>query len=448
MLCVTLAGALAAPAGCGGDSNNPGGGGGASAGGADAHSGNGGVSPSAGRGGAARGGAGGTPAGAGGSAQNVAGSSAGTNLGGESNTLAGSDGNGASGAAGAGDDLPGCLDASTYSNLFTIADPAFCVVAVYDAPEAIGPRVLPSWGRHAGPLTFLVDATGGGVTFERWSAPAGATGTLTKQETHVDALLPADTHAGFHALDLPFFGWTALNLFGPGATSKGQIVATKGTSVVQRYALNEPDDFAGVADGDNGRLLYLAQSAIGNPLGNVNGLYQADACVLPTPDLGVGTGCALPGPISGWGDEPGALAIDQQGNAFAINLVFNKKSQLGFGYAAPLVKRGAAPLTGAALFNIAGYTRTAAALTPHGSTPGTLVFQPTNATSSANLDVVAQSYTVTSVVVPGSATPNAFLTLTTPNTALALMADNQDRLWVGVSAATSTTYVVVARKAQ
>jgi hypothetical protein len=396
-------------------------------------------------GGASNGGAAGARAGAGagGAPQNVAGSGAGgadAGAGGESGAPA--DG----GAAGAGETVTSCLAATSFASVFTIADPAFCAVAVYSVAETFG-RGLPSWGRHGGPLTFKVDATGGGITFERWALPTGATGSLTKQETHVDALLPDDSFIGERAVDLPFFDWTAISLTGPGVTTKGQIVATKGTSVVQRFALNDAGDFAGVASGEDGRLLYLAESAIGNPLGTVNGFYQADACILPTPDLGAGTGCAAPGPIAGWGDSPGAMAVDHQGNAFAINLSFGPKTQQARGYAASLVQRGAPPSEGATLFTVAGYTQTLAALTPHGVAPGTLVFQPLNATSGVALDVLAQTYTVTAVVVPGSAAPTTFLTLTTPNSLLTLMADSQDRLWVGTTGAASTTFVVLARKA-
>ena len=54
-------------------------------------------------------------------------------------------------------------------------------------------------------------ATGTGVTLERWTAPTGTTGTMTVQTTPVAAALPAGNFLGAQALDLPFFGWTAIS---------------------------------------------------------------------------------------------------------------------------------------------------------------------------------------------------------------------------------------------
>ena len=73
----------------------------------------------------------------------------------------------------------GCVDASTYADLFTISDTSFCAVAVYTADEPLGFQV-PTWGTHKGPLWSVPDTTGGGewnAVRDRRARPSSQAGT-------------------------------------------------------------------------------------------------------------------------------------------------------------------------------------------------------------------------------------------------------------------------------
>ena len=130
--------------------------------------------------------------------------------------VAGGGGKAAGGAGGpslGGAGGQACLDPSMFASDFAIADSSFCAVALYTAPESIAYQV-PTWGAHGGPLV-VQPATGTGVSLERWTAPTGTTGAMTVQTTAVAAALPAGTFIGAQALDLPFFGWTAISWTNP-----------------------------------------------------------------------------------------------------------------------------------------------------------------------------------------------------------------------------------------
>jgi hypothetical protein len=352
---------------------------------------------------------------------------------------------GATGTGGGGGGGTTCLDGTSFASLFTIADPAFCAVAVYTADESIGYQA-PTWGTHGGPLWFVADASGG-VTLERWTPPAGATGKLTKQTTHVDTMIPTGAFAGAQAVDLPFFGWTALAWTGAAPSTQGDVIMIKGGAVDRTFAVNGTYGLAGVGTATSGRLLTTALSPVGAAATDLNGFYGADACSSPTPDLGAGTGCGAPAEIAAWGDASGPVAVDHAGNAFVVLASFGMGTQEARGFASAGVAKGGAPEAGATLFTLPGFGSALAALAPSGSQPGLLVFQPFDGTTFAPLDVVAQAYTAGAAVAAQGA-PTKLLTVPTDATAgLSFLGDAQDRLWVAsVTSDTSTTFVVLERK--
>ena len=451
--CVAFAPVIVA--GCGGGSDNagsPGAGASGGGGGAGAFGAKGGAG---GEGGAvAKGGAsGGGTAGGSGSAGNGTSGASGKGTGGAAaGGSAGGAGKGASGNGGStggnggggmgmGGSAPACLDPSTYSGTFTIVDSELCAVAVYQADEALGFQA-PSWGKHQGPLTVVADA-GGGVTLTRWKAPATAIGTLTKQTTHVSAAVPAGAFVGAKANDLPFFGWTAISWTAQ-TPPTGAIVTIAGSSVAQSYATNTPYSVWGISGGNmEGRLLHTGLSALGAN-GTANGLYQADACATPKQDLGAGQGCGAPALVAAWGDDPGPIGLDEQGNAFVVQGSVASGTQEARAFSASEIARGAPPTKGTKLFTVPGYAGGLAAIAPTAVKPGIVVFQPFDATTFDALDVIAQRYSVAAGVV-ATGTPTTLLKVTQGKTGLAVMRDDTGRLWVAAPAMSATTYVVLAR---
>ncbi len=397
-----------------------GGAGGQSLGGAGGHA-------SAGAGGQPAGGAGGQPlGGAGGHAAGGAGGQPAGGVGGQS----------LGGATGA------CLDPSMFSSAFAIADASFCAVAVYTAPEALDYQV-PTWGSHGGPLV-VQPGTGTGVTLERWTAPTGTTGTMTVQTTPVAAALPASTFLGAQALDLPFFGWTAISWTNPFPNSTGQFEMIASGAVATSYTVNGPYGVATVAAASSlGRLLYTGLSPLGAPTTKVSGLYAADACSSPAQALGTGTDCSASALVDAWGDSTGSVVTDSNGDVFAVLPTIAAQTQEARGFLASSVARGATATAGVPLFTMAGSSVALAALAPSAANPGLVIFQPADV-SYTPLDVVDQKFTTTSsLAVVG--TPTKLLTVTAGQ-GLSFLVDGTQRLWVAVSGTSSTTYVVLARQ--
>lgn len=453
-------------AACGGSSSPPGGtggGGGAAGGGGKAGAAAGTTGEGGGAGGQSLGGAGGQPAGGaggqllGGAGGQPAGGAGGQSAGGAGGQPAGgaaghaSAGAGGQPAGGAGGQSLGgaagsCLDPSTFSSAFTIADASFCAVAVYTASESIGYQA-PTWGSHGGPLVVQAAATGTGVTLERWTAPAGSTGAMTVQTTPVAAGLPASTFIGAQALDLPFFGWTAISWTNPFPDSTGQFEMIASGAIATSYTVNGPYGAAAVpAASSLGRLLYTGLSPLGMPTTSVPGLYAADACSSPAQALGTGTGCSASALVATWGDSAGPVATDSDGDVFAVMTSLATSTQEARGFLASSVARGSAATTGATLFSMPGFAGSLAALAPSAGKPGLVLFQPFDSATFAPLGVVQQKFTTTSgLAAMGVSSP--LLTVPSGQTqGLSFLVDGSQRLWVAVSGTSSTKYVVLARQ--
>ena len=443
-------------AACGSSTSPPGGTGGVAGGGGNAGaaagtigqggggaggqpSGGAGGQPTGGVGGQSLGGAGGQPsAGAGGQSLGGAGGHASGGAGGQ--PLGGAGGQSLGGATGA------CLDPSMFSSAFAIADSTFCAVALYTAPESIGFQA-PTWGSHGGPLVVVQPPTGTGVTLERWSAPTGATGTMTVQTTQVASALPADTYLGSQAIDLPFFGWTAIAWSGPSPLITGQFEMIANGAVATSYTADGPYSAAGVpAPSSLGRFLFAALSPLGMPTTSMNGLYAADACSSPAEALGTGDGCTASSLVAAWGESSGPVTTDSNGDVFAVLSSFTTSTQEARGFLASSVARGAAATPGVSLFTVAGYSGSLAALTPTATVPGLVVFQQIDSTTNDPVDVIEQKFTISSGLA-AMGTPTKLLTLASGQTqGFSFLVDGSQHLWVAVSGTSSTTYVVLARQ--
>ncbi|HXU61848.1 MAG TPA: hypothetical protein VN962_09125 [Polyangia bacterium] len=349
----------------------------------------------------------------------------------------------AAGGAG-GQALAPCLDPSAFASSFTIADPAFCAVALYTAPESLGSQA-PTWGSHGGPLVVQT-ATGTDVTLERWTAPAGNTGALTVQTTPIASAVPAGAYLGVQALDLPFFGWTAISWINPFPMTTGKFEMIANGTIATSYDVNGPFSVIAVpADASLGRLIYTGLSPLGTATTNMNGLYAADACSSPSPALGAGTGCAAPSLIAAWDEYSGPVAADSDGDVFAVMTSYTNGNQEARGFLASAVARGSGATAGTTLFTLPGYAASLAALSPSGTAPGLVVFQPVDSTSNHALDVIEQKFTTSNSALAVMGTPTTFLTVASTH-GLSFLVDGAQRLWVAASDTSSTTYVVLARK--
>jgi hypothetical protein len=393
-----------------------------------------------GAGGQSLGGAGGRSlGGAGGHSSGGAGGQSVGGAGGHASAGAGGQPAGGAGGQSLGGATGACLDPSSFSSSFTIADSSFCAVALYTAPESIGYQA-PTWGSHGGPLV-VQQGTGTGVTLERWTAPAATTGTMTVQTTPVASAVPTGNFLGAQALDLPFFGWTAISWTATDFTGQFEMIASG--AIATTYTANGPYGVGAVpAASSLGRFLYSGLSPLGTPTTSTNGLYAADACSSPAEALGAGTGCTASSLVSAWGDSSGPVATDSNGDVFAVMTSFTGPQEAR-GFLASSIARGAAARAGVSLFTMDGFSGSLAALSPSASDPGLVIFQPEDS-SYTPLDVIQQKFTTGSSLA-ATGTPTKLLTVPSGQ-ALSFLVDGSQRLWVAVSGTSSTTYVVLARQ--
>jgi hypothetical protein len=358
----------------------------------------------------------------------------------------GSTASGTGGSGGSGGSAPTCLEPSAFADVLTVHDAALCAIARYDASEPLG-YSPPSWGSHGGPLTLRV-AMDNTFNLVRWTAPAGASGALTKQEAHVDAKLPMTAFLGGQAVDVPFFGWTALTWTGAFPDLAGELLLVKGSAVDKRYPTYGAYAYAGVpAMNSQGRVLLTGLSPVGDAKEGSNGLYAADSCgTAAQPSLlpDVDATCKAPIAVAAWGDSSGPVAVDHDGNAFVVMSSFDG-TQEARGFDAASIARGAAPAVGVTLFKIPGYGSNVAALAPKAAAPGLVAYQPSNGTTFLPEDVIEQPYTVTGGKLAAVGAPKLLLKPATANAFIYVMVDDQDRLWAGVDTAAGATYVVLAR---
>ena len=269
---------------------------------------------------------------------------------------------------------------------------------------------------------------------------------MTVQTTPVASALPAGTFLGAQAIDLPFFGWTAISWTNPFPDSTGKFEMIASGAIATTYDVNGPFGVTAVpAASSLGRLLYSGLSPVGMNTTAVNGLYAADACTSPAQGLGTGTDCSASALVASWGDNSGPVVADSNGDVFAVlNSVAGTQEARGF--LASSIARGAAATAGVTLFTIPGFSGSLAALSPTATDPGIVIFQPNDSSTYAPLDVIQQKFTTGSALA-AMGTPTPLLTLASGQTqGFSFLVDGSQRLWVAVSEASSTTYVVVAHR--
>lgn len=364
---------------------------------------------------------------------------------------------GAGGAGGAGGAPPvvvTCLssDAAQVPEL-TLQDPRMCVVAVYDAPERFNYDAdatftrRPTWGRHGGPLT--VAPSGADVKLERWQVPATPTGTLTKQETTVEAGIPtASVTLHTAAYDVPFFGWTAVAYSNSDFQTAGEIVLIQGAAVATRYPLVNIFSAVGVGSGGSGRLLHLGGSKLGDSASSTYGFFAADTCggarLVPAGD----TSCAPPSVVGTWGSFSTNVAADLDGNVFISMSDFNAGTAAIQGFAASAIGRGAPPTQGDLIMTADGFGSGVAAMAPTRDADGVVVSQSGTLATLGAPTVLSRFYTVDAGTISPVGDATTLLTLSDTSTAPVLFTDDLGQLWaaINIASGTGSRLVVIARR--
>jgi hypothetical protein len=359
---------------------------------------------------------------------------------------AGGAGGGDAGGGGSGGhpDIGECLPASTHEAVLGVAAAGLCVIAVYEAPIAVGTdasffTAAPTWGSHGGPLVVKPGA-GDSVDLTRLTPPSGASGDLAAATSNVDLVLEDTFFVGSQALDLP--GSSAVIVSWTGAGSVGEVLVVDGSAVGERY----PTDgffLAAVRDVAAGpRLLHSGLTATDDSGATpVAALYGADFCA--GPEL-CRDGAAA---IDPWGLASGPVAVDADGHTFAImtspSFLGGDDTQTARAFHADTVAHGDGPIEGTELFVIDGFGSALAAIPAAGSSPGLLFFQPIDSTFVTE-DVLAQAYVVDGNGVAPQGREGIGIDLVTEGAEVTLTSDDEGRLWVGVptSADTSTFYVI------
>jgi hypothetical protein len=383
--------------------------------------------------------------------------------GGNGGTGANTGGNGGAGAntggmGGAGGGMGGaggvntltCLDASEHDAVFTIDAQGLCLVEKYSLPLYVGfdPNtfviIVPTWGRHGGPLTMEQASANGlpvdEITLRRWALPMETSGDLTVGEQLGPLQLGAANGNPFlnpTAVDLPFNDWTIVAYDDFGAPS-GEAFALNGTTVEQTFDVNGFLAVVGVSQGANSRMLHASASPIGTPAVDVKGMYASDICQNPV--------VCNAETMHIEGDAGGPLAADTAGNVFGVFPDLAGGMQTLRGFDANEVGPMSAPSAGLAMSTIAGSGLSLAAMAPQGGEAGWVFFQVLDQNFTYS-DPVAQRYDDNGNAISAvDATLTKALTMVTPGTEVTLMSDDQGRLWVGVAdgamATTSTLYVL------
>ncbi|HVY47596.1 MAG TPA: hypothetical protein VHB21_17020 [Minicystis sp.] len=376
------------------------------------------------------------------------GSGGATSAGGAGGTISAAGGGGAGGAA--------CLGAALYADLFSIADDALCATALYEGDGAFDFHTTAiAFGAQGGPVILEPSTTSGSVDVSRYApTPGQPKGSFTVATHTVAAQIPHGAFLGPQALDLGFFGWTAIGYSGAFPDTAGEVVLLAGDAVAARYPVNGPFAFGAVVDdADRGRLLYTGLSKLDDAAADVNGLYAADSCGTSTSSPSLepdGSGaCPPPTEVSAWGDASGPVAVDALGDAFAVMASFTGDQEArGFAHAA--IARGEPPTDGTTMFTMPGFGSALAAIAPTPVDDGILAFQPSDGTTFQALDVVGQRYHLASGALATSGTPAPLLHFAAADTAVSMATDSSSRLWVAATRGSGPTaklvFVVIARK--
>lgn len=352
----------------------------------------------------------------------------------------------AGGMGGAGGSVSSCLPATEHAGVFDITDPTLCVVAKYTTAEQ---ALDLTWGRHGGPMLVRTVPDAGGTLSDaevvRLSPPAGATGALTSAAETYD--LDIDTtmqFLGAQALDVPGTNGTLLSYTGFDTT--GEVRVFDGTTPVTGIPMVGFFIGATLSTSEGTRLLHTGSTVLGDGVAanGDSGLYQAEFCT------GL-TLCATPAPslVEAWAEFNGTVGFDGDGNAFASQFDATAGTTELRGFDAASIAPGAAtPASGVTLATFTGSGTNIAALRPTSDDGGWVFLQPATLDAMFNpipQDVEAHRFTDSGgVIAPDGGA--AILTLSAdPKPQVNLLADDQDRVWVGVPGTGETTFYVLAR---
>lgn len=368
-----------------------------------------------------------------------------SSAGGSSSSSSGMGGTG--GTGGSGGSTSSCLSATEHDGVFTIADPTLCVVAKYTSAEQATDL---TWGRHGGPMfTRTVPDTGGTLSdaeVVRLTPPASTTGALAVSAETYD--LDIDTtmqFLGAQVLDVPGTNGTLLSYSGFDTT--GEVRIFDGTTPVTGIPMVGFFIGATIASNEGTRLLHTGSTPLGDGLvGNANsGLYQAEFCnglaLCTTPAASL---------VDAWGEFNGAVGFDSRGNAFATQFDASAGTTELRGFDAASVAPGAGtPALGVTLATYTGSGTNIAALATTSDDNGWVFLQPVTFDAMFNAipgDVEAHRFDDAGGVITADGVGAAILTLSgDPKPQVNLVADDQDRIWIGVPGANETTFYVVAR---
>ncbi len=390
------------------------------------------------------GGAGG--AGGGATGGSTASDTGGTNSTGGGTGTGGTIGTGGGGGSGGGAPLS-CVAKSLYDDLFAIQDDALCAVKVYEGTGAFDFHLTSiAFGAQGGPVMVQPSMTSGSLDVLRYTPHAA---TFTVMTDTAAAAIPDMSFLGPQALDLGFFGWTAVNYQGAFPNTQGEIILLQGTTVATRYPVNSPFAFGAIVDSaDQGRLIYSGLSMIDDAATAVNALYGADSCGTSTMNPAL-EGCGGPIQISAWGDASGPVAVDALGNAFAVMVSFSG-DQEARGFARTQIAHGTPPNDGATMFTLPGFGSALAAIAPTAMDDGILAFQPSDGTTFQALDVVAQRYHLGSGALTPTGTPTPLLHFVNMDTAISMASDPNGEIWVAATRGTAPNqklvFTVLTRK--
>jgi hypothetical protein len=149
-------------------------------------------------------------------------------------------------------------------------------------------------------------------------------------------------------------------------------------------------------------------------------------------------------PYDQWGDSTGPMAVDADGNVFAVMTSFDG-TQNARGFGATQIQL-AEPTVGTDFFTIDGFGTPLAALAPTiDGDEGLLVYQATDAETFAQDPAIVVAYAAGDGIVAPSGEPETLLTPTGVGAPVSLMTDDQERIWVGVGTKGGTRFAVLAR---
>ncbi|HZO13391.1 MAG TPA: hypothetical protein VFB62_09025, partial [Polyangiaceae bacterium] len=325
----------------------------------------------------------------------------------------GGSGSGATGPGAGGGGASVCLPASEHEAIFTIADPSLCVVATYRAALRVGldpntfQSIVPSWGRHDGPLTMEQTFDNGTpqneIVLSRWMVPGsgGDFGDPMIEGPIAPSATATNPFINPVAADLPFSNWTAVGWASFGQ-SDGEAIMLSGTTVAQRFSVAGLYAMAGT----NPRIFHASLTGFEDAMATPSaGVYATDICGMAP--------CAASILLHAQGDASGPVALDQDDNLFALLPDIALGEQALRAWEASSIAPQRAAQAGDELATLPGSGSSLAAIAPIEGSAGYVFMQPFDGTTFELGDVMRQRYRIEGTTVVAEGALAVALTLTT-----------------------------------